>query len=197
MGLTNTESRDGFERQVQVLVGLTLDSVDYWDLHNFGDEPVRWDYGTWHHAVMGAQLNTSQGPFSVVWTSRFFPYGVEVFRSPITSLLAMGEYGPERVGPDGKTQWAGYFGRPITGASTNWSILELGPSVTSDGRVVEPSRVVELPTAIRLDLPTGSVWFVAALPNYPDMTEFSVPGDEILVVFDAGAVRSIGVDPWF
>jgi len=40
------------------LVGRRVLHVRYWDVHNFADEPARWDYGDWHHAVMGVDLLT-------------------------------------------------------------------------------------------------------------------------------------------
>jgi hypothetical protein len=64
--------RDSFERQVDALVRRRVTGVDYWDLHNYGPEPARWDYGDWHRAVMGVQLRTDAGSVTVTWTNRFF-----------------------------------------------------------------------------------------------------------------------------
>jgi len=72
--------RARFEANLRDVQGRTITAVDYWDTHNFGAEPAPWDYGNWHHAVMGVQLTTGGGPVAVTWTSTFFPYGVEVAR---------------------------------------------------------------------------------------------------------------------
>jgi hypothetical protein len=75
--------RGHFEGELRHLRDRRLTMVDYWDIHNFGPEPASWDFGDWHHAVMGVQLGTDLGPVTVNWTSTFHPYGVEVFHEPI------------------------------------------------------------------------------------------------------------------
>ncbi|MFI7122732.1 hypothetical protein [Amycolatopsis sp. NPDC049868] len=60
--------RARFEARLSGLQGRQLLAVDYWDVHNFSSEPVRWDYGTWHHAVMGVGLCTDAGPATITWT---------------------------------------------------------------------------------------------------------------------------------
>lgn len=190
------DSKSGFEGSVRGLIGLSIEAVDYWDVHNFGDEPARWDYGDWHHAVMGVQLTTDAGPISVMWTNRFYPYGVEVFRDQIESFLVLGEEGPQRVGPDGPSQWDRFFGLPIIGAATNWEVLGLGPGMR-DGQIVTPARSIDLPTAVRLDFDAGSVWFVTAMPQWPDMEQVFMPGDEVMVVFSEEKARAMGLEPWF
>lgn len=181
-----------FERDVQGLVGLTVNAVDYWGVHNFSDEPAGWDYGDWHQAVMGVQLGTTAGPVTIIWTNRFYPYGVEAFRKPIEQFFMAGDEGPLRVGPTGPSAWDQFLGHRITGAATNWGTIGFGPA-TRDGRVVEPARDVELPTAIRLDFDAGSVWFVAAISQWPEMDEVFIPGDEIIVVFSRETLRSMGL----
>lgn len=49
-------------------------------------EPARWDYGDWHHAVIGVQLSTDAGPVTLMWSNTFHPYGVEVFDDPIERI---------------------------------------------------------------------------------------------------------------
>ncbi|WP_329004018.1 hypothetical protein OHA18_11565 [Kribbella sp. NBC_00709] len=56
--VNDPDARVIFDRKVHALVGLRIHAVDYWDIHNYGPEPARWDYGDWHHAVMGVQLST-------------------------------------------------------------------------------------------------------------------------------------------
>ncbi|WP_208635277.1 hypothetical protein [Micromonospora chalcea] len=60
--------RGRFEGALRDLRGRRLTSVDYWDVHNFGPKRAPWDYGDWHHAVMGVQLGTDLGAVTVTWT---------------------------------------------------------------------------------------------------------------------------------
>ncbi|BCB75019.1 hypothetical protein GCM10022251_75840 [Phytohabitans flavus] len=95
--------------------------------------PARWDYGDWHHAVMGVQLGTDQGPATVTWTDTFFPYGVEVFHAPIENHLALGaDAGPEQVGPraDGDSPWAKHLGSQVLGTASHWDRLEMPTPAT-------------------------------------------------------------------
>ena len=171
-------------------------AVDYWDVHNFTSEPVRWDYGNWHHAVMGVELITDLGPVTVTWTSTFFAYGVEVFHDRIEEHLVMSGVGPERVGPQVESGgfWDRCLGTPIRQTASHWDRLELGPSRRADGGVVSPARSVDLPTAVRIDFDAGPVWFVAAIPESPEMQRAFVSGDEIMVVLSDEKMRDLGFD---
>ena len=171
-------------------MGLRVDAVDYWDVHNFSDEPRQWDHGTWHHAVMGVGLRTTSGPVSVMWTNTFFPYGVEVFYGPMTSFLWRDEGGPESWTVTDSAPWQARAGQPVSAVQTHWERLELGPSTRQDGSVAAPSRAIDLPTALRVDFAAGPVWFVAGIPQ-DDGTLF-VPGDEIVVAFSTEAILSLG-----
>jgi hypothetical protein len=188
--------RAGFEAKLTGLRGRRLSAVDYWDVHSFGPESPEWDYGDWHHAVMGVQLGTGQGPVTVTWTGTFYPYGVEVFHEPITDHLVLHEDGPQRVGPDSCRPgvWAPYLGTPVCGGGFHWERLEIGPGQRSDGTIVSPPYTVDVPTALRLDFPAGAVWFVAGIPQFPDTRRVFIPGDEIVVVFSAGRMRDMGFD---
>lgn len=198
MTTSERDLRAAFEGKVRALEGLRIQAVDYWDTHNFGSEPARWDYGDWHHAVVGVQLSTDAGPFTVTWTNTFHPYGVEVFPDPIERHLVLGEVGPERIGPDAESRWARFLHTPVQHAMTWWDRLELGPATLSSGEVVEPARAVDLPTALRLDFEAGSIWFAAAIPQPPSMEDVFIPRDEIMVVFTAAKVRDMGyVDQGF
>lgn len=64
-------ARADFDRRLDALLGRRVLAVDYWDVHNFGPEPAEWDYGDWHHAVMGVELMTDAGPVTVTWTTTF------------------------------------------------------------------------------------------------------------------------------
>jgi hypothetical protein len=88
---------------------------------------------------------------TVTWTSTFYPYGVEVFAEPIERHLVLGEDAPERIGPDGESRWTGILDTPVLRATTSWERIELGLASLASGEVVEPARVVEIPTALRLD----------------------------------------------
>lgn len=189
---SDDNSRERFEAKVGDLVGRRVQAVDYWDIHNFGPEPSRWDYEDWHHAVMGVQLATDIGPFTITWTNTFFPYGVEVFPDLIDKHLMLGEAGPERIGPDQESRWAALLGSSIRGAVSLWDRLELGPSTLADGTVVDAARDVDWPCALRLDFDEGPVWFVAAIPQWPEMKEVFMPGDEIMVVFSLEKMTAMG-----
>ncbi|WP_280399047.1 hypothetical protein [Nocardia carnea] len=185
-----------FEATVEGLAGLRVQAVDYWDVHNYGSEPARWDYGDWHHAPMGVQLSTDEGPRVITWTNTFHPYGVEVFDDPIERHLILGEDGPERVGPVGASRWQPVLGRPIERAVAMWGTVESGPGVDQRGRVVGLPRTVEVPVGLRLDFDSAAVWFVAAVPKWPSMEGVRYFGDEIMVVFSADKMRAIGwTDP--
>ena len=49
-------------KQTSALAGRRIRGVTYWDVYNYSDEPRSWDFGDWHHAVMGVELLTDQGP---------------------------------------------------------------------------------------------------------------------------------------
>ncbi|MCA2217659.1 hypothetical protein [Jidongwangia harbinensis] len=194
------DGRAAFEAKLTDLRGRCLTAVEYWDVHNFASEPAEWDYGDWHHAVMGIQLRTDQGPVTLTWTAAFYPYGVEVFHDPITDHLVLGEDGPQRVGPsdDPPGVWAPYLGSTIRGGAFHWERFEIGPSRRADGIIVGAAYTVDVPTALRVDVPAGAVWFVAAIPQFPQMQRVFVPGDEIMVVFAADKMREMGFnDPAF
>ena len=126
---------------------------------------AKWDYGDWHHAVMGVQLGTDEGPATVIWTAAFFSYGVEVFLGPIDEQF-VGEGVPYRVGPDVSmgSPRAERIGSRISGTALHWTQVEVGPAVNSDGRVVGSAYSVKVPTVLRLDFAGGPVWFKAAMP---------------------------------
>lgn len=186
--------RARFEARLSGLRGSRILAVDYWDVHNFGSEPAPWDYGNWHHAVMGVGLDTDAGQATITWTDTFYSYGVEVLDGRIEDHLRAGDEGPERVGPDvgSAGPWDRYLRTPIHGTAAHWERLELGPSRRADGTVVEPASAVDVPLALRLDFAAGSVWFVAALPEPPDWQRVFVGGDEIMVVFSPDRMRDMG-----
>ena len=188
--------RERFEEKVAGLRGRCVTGVGYWGIHTYSSEPLCWDYGDWHHVVMGLELITDGGPVTVTWTKTFYPYGVEVFFHPIARYLLLGDEGPQRVGPDRLGPWAPLLCSPIVDAVTCWDRLDFGSQTQADGLVVSPARSVDLPTALRVDFEAGSAWFVAAVPQPPAMESVFIPGDEIMAVFSADKMRSLGyLDP--
>ncbi len=184
-------TRAEFDAKVTCVEGRRLLSVDYWDIFEPAD--AEWDYGGWHHAAMGVQLGTDQGPVTVIWTAAFFAYGVEVFLGPISDHF-IAEGGPHRVGPDINVEspWQGRIDSLVSGTAVHWTRVEVGPAVRSDGLLVRPAYTVDVPTVLRLDFAAGPVWFVAAMPQGPNMQDVFIMGDEIMVVFSAEKMRSLG-----
>ena len=185
-------ARQAFGHMTGSLVGRRLVAVHYWDILNFGEEPRTWDYGDWHHAVMGVELTTDAGPRSILWTDTFFPYGVEVFADPISEHVHLGPGGPEGWSATAHALWQARTEHPIQAVSAFWEHIEVGPGRLSDGSVVSPAESHDVPVALRLDFASGPVWFVAGQPGYPDMDNVFIPGDEIMVVFSSAKMRAIG-----
>jgi hypothetical protein len=183
--------RAGYESKTAALVGRRVLEARYWDVHNFAEEPRAWDYGDWHHAVMGVELLTDLGPCCVLWTSTFFCYGVEVFQAPITEHLVMREDGPESWAAGGSGRWRDRLDSPAAGIQTFWERITVGPTYVRDVRVADPYEV-DVPVALRIDFAAGPVWMVAAMPKAPEMREVFIGGDEIMVVFTADRMRQIG-----
>jgi hypothetical protein len=75
-----------------------------------------------------------------------------------------------------------------------WDHFEVGPSYRlGDGVQVASATSYEIPVALRLDFGDAPVWFVAGKPEYPDMTRVLIPGDEILVAFEAQRLQAMGL----
>lgn len=172
--------RAAFDREVERLVGCTVRAVHYWDVQTPPPDVARWDFGDWHLAVMGVELDTDRGPVTITWTNRFERYGVEVFHEPIENHLVLGPDGPERVGPNGPDPWSPILGGPVRQAVVTWDLADARPST-------------ELPTSVRLGFDAGSVRFVAAYPPGAPGGSAFVGGDEILVVFSDQAMHDLGL----
>lgn len=193
MNPDNLASRERiqYDSKAAALAGRRVLEVRYWDIHNFADEPGTWDYGDWHHAVMGVELLTDRGPSCVLWTSTFFPYGVEVFQTPMSEHIADGECGPQPWDATGSDRWRGRLDSPAANVQTFWERFTAGPAHAGNVRVPDPYEV-DVPVALRISFAAGPVWMVAGIPQYPEMQEVLVPGDEIMVVFTAERMRQIG-----
>lgn len=165
--------------------------VRYWDVHNFSELPRSWDYGEWHHAVMGVELLTDRGPSCVLWTSTFYSYGVEAFHAPMSEHILTSEDGPESWDACVSGRWQDRLNSPIITARTFWERLTIGPGYKGGVRISDPYDV-DVPVALRLDFTAGPVWMVAGMPNWPDVHPVFVCGDEIMVVFEVGLMREIG-----
>jgi hypothetical protein len=186
----HVDARVRFEQRVDSLRGRRVLTVDYWDLRSAEPDP-EWDYGDWHHAVMGVQLTTDTGPVSVIWTATFEPYGVEIFPESIDHHLHTD--GTYRVGPGADSLWNAFVGQPIRHAKLSWDTFTIGPAMNQHGDVIGPAYDVDVPTALRLDFDAGPVWFVAAQPQpRKPHHHFFIPGDEIVVVFAASKMREAG-----
>jgi hypothetical protein len=172
------------------LVGRRVLEVRYSDLRSFTDEPATWDYGDWHHAVMGVELLTERGPSCVLWTSTFFPYGVEVFHTPMSEHIG-GECGPASWDVSRSDRWRERLGSPVANVETFWERLTVGPGYRRNVQISDAYEV-DVPVALRIDFAAGPAWMVAGIPKYPGMREVFVPGDEIMVVFTVERMRQIG-----
>lgn len=187
------EARHRYKRMMSALVGQRILSVTYWDVHNFDDGPRTWDYGDWHHAVMGVELVTDRGPVSVVWTDTFFPYGIEVFPEPISNHLGLGSEGPEGWPVETHDHWRSRVGSPFLGTAIFWERIDVGPARrSSDNVIVGGAESYQVPVALRLDFEAGPLWMVAGMPQWPDVEKVFVPADEIMVVFSPERMRTIG-----
>ncbi|TDO47702.1 hypothetical protein EV643_1088 [Kribbella sp. VKM Ac-2527] len=187
------EARRLYEQKTAALVGRRIVGVTYWDIHNYGTTPRSWDYGDWHHAVMGLEVETESGPLCILWTDTFFPYGVEVFREPLANHLMLGPDGPEGWRVEDHRHWRSRVGSPVLGTATFWEDIEVGPARRlGDNQLVSEPKTYTVPIALRLDFEAGPVWIVAAMPDWPDLERVFVPADEIMVVFSPARMRKIG-----
>lgn len=141
---------------------------------------------------MGVEIVTDNGPFSVMWTNRFFPYGVEVFHQPIADHLVLGPQGPEGWSASESKAWRLRLGSLVRGVATFWDRIEVGPALNGGGDVVAGPASYDVPVALRMDLEAGPVWMVAGIPQHPDVENVFVPGDEIVVAFGEDRMRKIG-----
>jgi hypothetical protein len=187
------DERRRFEEQaIGALFGRRILTVVYWDVHNFGGQPRSWDYGDWHHAVMGVEIVTDAGPASVIWTSRFYPYGVEVFPTPISDHIGSGPEGPEGWTVTDHPYWRARTAGRVEKVSFFWERFTVGPARRWSGEIVGQAQEYDVPVAMRLDFPPGPVWMVAAMPQDAENERAFVGGDEILLVFTPERMAKIG-----
>ena len=184
--------RAAYSSRAAVLVGRRVLRVGYWDVHNFAHAPTRWDYGDWHHAVMGVDLLTDAGPSCVLWNETFIPYGVEIPPAHVSDDVMTREWdGPESWDVSWSDRWRPRLNSPVRNVEKFWERFTIGPSYLRDTRAADPCEV-DVPVALRLDFAAGPVWMVAGFPQAPQMREVFVPGDEIMVVFTTDCMRQIG-----
>lgn len=79
----------------------------------------------------------------------------------------------------------------MAGVQTFWEHITVGPGHIGDVRVLDPYEV-DVPVALRIDFAAGPAWMVTGSPQYPEMRDVFVAGDEIMVVFTAERMRQIG-----
>jgi hypothetical protein len=180
----DAENRSEIEATIAGLVGRRIDSIAYWGLPPFDDgvqEP--WDYGTWHHAVMGVEFGTDRGPVSLLGTDTFWLRGVEPFLCPAAELLSK-----ECVRHDVTTveRWNIAREGPIRAASIHWERFRPEnpwPSTASP---------YDVPVGFRLDFDSGSLWMVPVVPMSLGRSDVFIPGDELMVIFEPVRLREIG-----
>ncbi|MEV8374114.1 hypothetical protein AB0P21_15335 [Kribbella sp. NPDC056861] len=188
--------RARLERVVATLVGERLVGITYSDLPAEPPWARGWDFGDWHHAVMGVNLVLESGPASITWTDTFEPYGLEVFRAPLAITFVSQDYSHVDTWDAGNhPEWRGRIGASISAASLSWLHVETGPACrVSDGVQVRDGYEVDMPVGLRLDFGAAGarpVWFVAAVPNIDEPDEAQVGWDEIMVVFAADKLRRL------
>jgi hypothetical protein len=194
MNQDNQAGRDRglYESRAAELVGRRVLEVAYWDVHNVADEPRTWDYGDWHHAVMGVDLLTDGGPSCVLWADTFFAYGVVVFpATPAADHVVAGDDGSESWSVSRSDCWRDRLGSPVQDVQTFWERFTIGAGYVGNARVADACEV-DVPVALRIDFRAGPVWMVAGIPQEPQMQEVFVPGDEVMIVFTADRMRQIG-----
>jgi hypothetical protein len=192
-------ARKDFERKTSALLGRRIEQVIYYDFPSELPKPRDWDFGDWHHAVMGVEMETDSGPLSVLWTNTFDSYGVEVFDSAISEHLSIGPGGPEGRSATNHVRWKPHLALPILGVALAWSTRTYTPQKQVWNRELkkyeyfgEPSYTRTLPVAIRLDFEADPVWIVAATVDPGDIETAFVGGDELMVVFSWELMQQIG-----
>jgi hypothetical protein len=186
--------RQAFEQQVGEMVGKRIWTVRYWDVHNYSASPREWDYGEWHHAVMGVELDVESEFRFITWGSRFFSYGVEVWPGPASDHLIVGAAdGPEGWPVEHHARWLPLIGSPIRRATVLWERVDVGAGYRlGDGAQVSEPTSYQVPVSLRLDFVAGPMWFVVGIPGDDDLQKTFMMGDEIMVVFSREAMLKIG-----
>jgi hypothetical protein len=87
----------------------------------------------------------------------------------------------------------------VQNVQTFWERFTIGPSCVGNVRVADPYEV-DVPIALRLDFAAGPVWMVAGIPQWPEMQEVFVPGDELIAASEPDRhaldpVDEIGPEP--
>lgn len=167
---------------VMALRGKRLTGVFYYGLP--GDGAHDCDYGDWHHAVMGVEFYAGSERFSLVWANSFGEYGAELYEGPMSRhVFNIGEPGgATRWDMTDHDQWRMRLNDPVEDVAICWTRAD-PPS----------SQLTAWPAAIRLCFPTGNVWLIAAMPQWPAMREVLWPGDEIVVGFTENFARQLAI----
>lgn len=175
-------TEDEYERTVESLRGTCLVGVTYYPLScgDDGTEVEDWDFGGWHLPTMGVGLLADNGThYAAVWGQSFDYHGLELFREPMSSHLAMiGQPGgsPEVVVTD-HPAWSGLLGVPLVGAEILWSEGDYG---------------LRLPVAVELRAPTATAWLVAGRPaQWPLDGRFYLGTDDVMTVFTRELAEAI------
>jgi hypothetical protein len=153
--------------------GRRISQVRYYGLYLLSETAADWDFGDWHHPLMGVELVLEpEDPYSVIWSSTFAQYDLGIFHSPMTRHhVGVGE--PE--------------GPPVHEVSRHpsWARLLAGPLLDVELLWLEHlDRSVRAPVAARLEFSAGNAWLVAAQPMTPGHdANFWVGSDEVIVTF--------------
>ena len=171
-------------RAIKGLRGTRIAGVTYYPLTcgEDGTEVEEWDFGEWHQPTMGVELLTEDGTrYSAVWGHTFDYHGLEVFKEPMSSQLALiGQPGGSaQVDVTGHPSWAGFIGVPLVGAEIAWS---------------EGAYENRLPVAVALGVADAMVWLVAGSPmQWPPDGRFRLGTNDVMVVFSHVFADLIGL----
>lgn len=193
--MSHEAERAGLERVVSGLVGERLVGVSYTDVGSEVPWLVEWDFGDWHHAVMGVELMLASGPVTITWTNTFYTYGVEAARVPLASYLRP-DCDAETWDVGHHARWVGRVGTSISAASLCWMRVDVGPAHRAgDGERVGDGYSVDVPVGLRVEFAVADsspVWFLAAMPNLSEPDKAFIGGDEIMVLFAADKLKRLG-----
>jgi hypothetical protein len=169
----------------QVVSSVRYVGLDYPD----HDADVAWDFGAWHWPEVAVEIRTaSDRVYSAVWDSPP-QFTLAFVEQPIIDLWL-----PARDVDGGRSwdvsahpRWSPFIGRQVTRCDLAFAHLEGGPE--------------EVPVAVRLQAASGTAWVAAIAPGDVDpVTGAFDPGaafvgaDEVIVIFDDGLAREVGLD---
>ena len=178
------DTEDEFTRLIEGLRGTRVVGITYYPLTcgEDGTEIEEWDFGEWHQPTMGVELLAEDGTrYSAVWGHTFGYHGLEIFKAPMSSQLALiGQPGGSAdVDVTGHPLWSGFIEVPLVGADILWG---------------EGAYENRLPVAVGLTVPDATVWLVAGSPmQWPPDGRFRLGTNDVMVVFSRTLAAAIGL----